>query len=283
MKFFIILSFVFSTLFANTNFYEKMLNEDEPSIFFNSVNVITGNYYHDFEITVNSIEPIIINPSYINLSYMDSRLIDQYNYEEYLFAGWKYFDYLKAFLYRDRLDITLKNGTILTFNPPNVKTINKGFFESKKAKKKRKEKEEIERNRVRALNFVKKNHQPYYFNLENNKILDYSKIKVEFIGHDTIKVIFPNDTQKAYERSIENNVFLLSYEITINKNKISYFYDKYNNLTEIRSSNFKGNLTYGYAKFSYSYPDPLSKNIKERKDFIITTSDGNKYEFKHGT
>jgi hypothetical protein len=214
---------------------------------------------------------------------MDQRLVDQVNYEEYLLAGWKYLDYLKAFLYKDRLEIILKNGTILSFNPPDLKFINKGFLESKKAKKKRKEKEEIERNKKRVLNFMKKNKGPYFFNLENNEILDYTKITAEFTGQDTIKLIFPNGYEKVYKKSNENNIFLLSYETTLSKNKISYSYDKFNNIIEIKSSNLNDTITYGFVKFEYKHPDPKFKKTTDKKDFIITTSDNKKFEFIHDT
>ncbi|MBN2479046.1 MAG: RHS repeat protein [Parachlamydiales bacterium] len=283
IRFSLLLIFISNLLFSSgLDFYKVMFDEYEPSnIFDDSVNVISGNYIFDNEIKVLAKEPIQLKIHYMNLQNFDIRSKDEKNHEEYVQSGWSFYDSLKAYYYGDRLDI-LENGNVHSFSVDNFQEFEKGLFETKKNKKLRKESEKLEKEKVQCLSYLITTNLSLYSTKNNkNDLLDPKDLKVILNGQYELLVMYPDGSEKFYQRDKDGRKpFLLKKHTLSNANIIHYSYDSYDNLIQIKTTNPNSDKIYGWINFSYSHPDPnYNEKYSDKKNFSITTSDDQKYFF----
>jgi len=264
---FILLLLVFSykiSLFAsNYNDFSTAFNEREPNILFDEcVNVISGNFVLDDEIIVNGTEPIKLKKSYFSLNNNEQLSKDIKNHDKYIMAGWSYHDIFKAYFYGDRIDIAEPTGEIHSFSIPYSKNKKSSYKE------------------VKTLQYINTSFLPNRFSDE--KIFNPKDLKVQADGQANLTIYYPNGSEKFYEKESNSNIYLLRSHTLINRNKLKYFYNKYNKLTEIRSTNPNETKIYAWIKFIYNHSDPeYREKNNDKYDFTIETSDNKKYEFKH--
>lgn len=274
-------------LFASTHdFYLKALNEKEPQNLFNdAIDIVSGNFVIDDEIVAFGKEPIKIKRSYASLNNFDDRSTNDKSHLEFTLAGWSYHDVTKAYFYGDRIDLIEPTGEVFSFDISYGETKKKSLFGKKKKKKKEKKNEHHETHpqvKTTYVNYKTTSYLPRFFNQRDIKIIDPKLIRVVFRSQNELDVIYPNGTQKQYRReNVNANQYNLVRETLLNQNVIHYFYDVFNNLIEIRSTNPTSSKIYAWIKFKYVHPEPIAESSKDKYDLTIETSDGKSYLFAH--
>jgi len=270
-RFYFFLMFLNITIFGTTKeFYLKAFNEKEPNnLFDNCVNITTGNFVFDDEIVVNGKEPIKIKRSYLSLNNFDLRSKDKKSYDEYILAGWSYYNFIKAFFYGDRIDIIEPSAMVYSFRIP-YNIANKKTNQDKI-------------NFLQNLEYLQTLYLPNFLYKKEKNIIDPKDMIVQLKGQNELFVLYPDGTKKYYKKNKDHlNEYLLRNQTLLNQNKIEYFYDGLNRLSEIRSTNPNGDKIYAWVKFNYFQTDANYKDkLKDKYDFSINTSDGKKYEFRH--
>ncbi|NGX34383.1 MAG: tRNA nuclease WapA [Candidatus Anoxychlamydiales bacterium] len=265
-SFFVFLSlFIFIKIFGFSNvkdFYENFLNEKEPSALFDGcVDLINGNLAVQDEIVADGKEPIKIKKSHFSLSNFDLLKREEKDRLEFVLAGFSYKDLTRVLFYGDRVDIVEPSGEVLTFGA-NLKN-HKG-------------------NQVAHLNYRSSAYLPKFFHQRNLKKMDASKIRVEARGIYDLVVFYPCGMEKHFRRdNIHINEYYLRTTKLLNQNILHYSYDRFNNLEEIKSTNFSSSKVYAWIRFNYLHPEVnYSEKNKDKYDLNITTSDGKFFNFR---
>jgi len=265
-RFFIfIFLFIFFNIFAfasTKDFYQNFLNEKEPNpIFDKCVDIINGNLSTEEEIVAEGKEPVKIKKSQFSLSNFDLLKREEKDRLEFVLAGFSYKDLTRVLFYGDRVDIVEPTGEVLTFGT-NLRN--------------------QRNNQVANLDYRSTAYLPKYFHRRDLKKIDPSKIRVEARGIYELIIFYPNGEEKHFKREKihENEYFLRSIKL-LNQNILHYTYDNFNNLVEIKSTNFNSSKVYAWIRFNYLHPQlNYSQKHKDKYDLNITTSDGKNYQLR---
>ncbi|MBI5345780.1 MAG: hypothetical protein HZB76_01365 [Chlamydiae bacterium] len=282
-KYFFVCFYVFCFYLTATP-YEDFLNQKEPSCFIDGkVNVITGNLYQfDPKISVSGFAPINLNLTYVSLSLDENMVHGMRGIDEYLSGGWNLIKHIKAFASEKVVRVIEPDGMILEYEMPKIEQKSKGFWESKKDKKKREEFNKNEREKTRILPLIENFYHAALLSNFSTVQENYKNHRVQLEAMHRLH-IYSQGKERYYQKDgKQDNIFVLYWEKLADGNKILYSYDKFKNLTEIKSVNGAGNKIYAWVKFHYLHPE-LSYDLKkeDKKDFDIETSDGFKFEIRH--
>nr|NGX63965.1 putative deoxyribonuclease RhsA [Candidatus Anoxychlamydiales bacterium] len=285
--------FIFSifSLFADDfdAIYQATATSDPSALVEGCVNAITGGVnLSATDVVINGKEPLSFERSYVNVIYHPWQMKIQSNSNEDLIfakAGWSYLQHTKACFVDDkptRLDIYDPNGGLLRFKYKR--------FE-REEKEKERDFQQRKKTEVIELPFYE-GYRAGYVNTSRQAINARSNIKntrAIMHGDRDVLVIRPDGTKSCYHRDKGGKTsYHLTHDELLNGNKIHYYYDKFKNVIEIKTTNPSSSKEYSKINFSYEHPNikcisKCEKDHRYRYDFELQTKDSRKFTFKYTT
>ena len=289
----ILLLFIFSISFLFADdfdaIYQATVASDPSALIEGCVNAITGGVnLNATDIVVNGKEPLSFERAYVNVIHHPYAMALSTNSNEDLQfkkAGWSHLQHIKACFVDSkptRLDIYDPNGGFLRFK-----------YKKFEREKKEKERDFQQRKRTAVIELpILEGYHAGYVNTSRQIINARSNIKntrAIMHGDKDILVIRPDGTKSYYHRNKGGKTsYYLTHDDLLNGNKIHYYYDKFQNVIEIKTTNPSGAKEYSKINFSYNHPNEecssrCEKDHKNRYDFELQTKDNRKFTYKHTT
>ncbi len=173
-------------------------------------------------------------------------------------GGWNFLPSTKIEFNKNRLNLTLENGTALTLQGVLHKDTNIVHFEGNSS--------------PQPLSSAFLDN----ISAKNN----YRNLKIDLdLGYRSLIMYLPNGSTKIYNNNsktfndFKHKIFLLTVENKTNGCKVHYTWDDADRLTEIKTVSPTGKLTYAWAKFYYNGSGDSKHNFK------IQTSDGRQLQY----
>ncbi|NGX43861.1 MAG: putative deoxyribonuclease RhsA [Candidatus Anoxychlamydiales bacterium] len=290
LRLFLIFFLVNFHIFANnfeTNFQATVAAE--PSVMLEGcVNLMTGQLYiNDVDIIAEGKEPIYFSKSYSSMfsAYSLDDIIDRWSeIEDAVNGGWGGDKHVMTNIGYDlerkkdnlirtnrRVDVYDPNGTMLSFEFPQVKPPKKKFWDSKEEKKEKKQEFEDEKAKTRPLKLIENQH--FYQRAITNAKDNYKNTTAKAHGEHNLRVKSASGAIRHYYRKdAAFGPYSLEWEILPNGNKLEYII-KDKELEEIKSKSPSGKI---YARLT------LNKTFQKDKTIVVETNSKKtiKYEYK---